>query len=275
MAKTSREFTVRSLSAAVLAPAAIGLAWLGGVYLTAGVAMAAIVGILELRRISVAAGWGFALVPALLLAAALIVRLQIADAFQPALHLATAVVIALTLAIWLATPPRRRHAIAWLAGIAGAVYVAGLGSALISLRGLSEGFTWIMVAFIGTWVYDTGGYLGGKFFGKNLLAPRISPKKTWEGVAAGTGALLICVAVFSFFLNIELWQIPVLALLVAAAAQMGDLFESALKRTAGVKDSGGVIPGHGGILDRVDSLLVAGVVVYIYALLVANAQSSI
>ena len=243
--------------------------------MTAGVAMAAIVGILELRRISVAAGWGFALVPALILAAALIVRPQLADDYQPALYLASAVAIALTLAIWLATPPRRRNAIAWLAGIAGAVYVAGLGSALISLRGLSEGFTWILVAFIGTWAYDTGGYLGGKFFGKHLLAPRISPKKTWEGVVAGATALLICMAVFSFFLKIELWQIPILALLVAAAAQMGDLFESALKRTAGVKNSGAVIPGHGGILDRVDSLLVSGLVVYIYALLVANAQSSV
>ena len=272
MAKTSREFTVRSLSAAVLAPAAIGLAWLGGVYLTVGMAVVAGTAILELRRISIAAGWGFALIPALLFAAALIVRPQLADAHRPTLYLASAVLIALTLAISLATRPRRRRAVAWLAGIAGAAYVAGLGSALVSLRGLSEGFTWVLLAFAGTWVYDTGGYLGGKFFGKHLLAPRISPKKTWEGVAAGTGALLICVAVFSFFLAIEPWHIPVLALLVAAAAQVGDLFESGLKRTAGVKNSGALIPGHGGILDRVDSLLVVALVVYVYALLVTNAR---
>lgn len=257
----------------MLVPAAIGLAWWGGVYLTAGVALAAGVAILELRRMSIAAGWGFALIPALLLAAALVARPQLADAHRPALYLASAVVIALTLAVWLAARPRRKRAVAWLAGIAGAVYVGGLGSALVSLRGLSEGFTWILLAFVGTWVYDTGGYLGGKFFGKHSLAPRISSKKTWEGVAAGTGALLICVAIFSLFLPIEPWHIPILSLLVAVAAQAGDLFESGLKRIAGVKDSGTMIPGHGGILDRVDSLLMAGLIVYIYALLITNARS--
>ena len=257
----------------MLAPAAIGLAWWGGIYLTAVVALAAGAAITELHRLSIAAGRGFALIPALLFAAALVVRPELADAHRPALYLTSALVIALTLAMWLATRPRRERAAAWLAGIAGAVYVGGLGSALVSLRGLSDGFTWVLLAFIGTWAYDTGGYLGGKFFGKHLLAPRISPKKTWEGVVAGTGALLICAAVFSFFLPIEPWHIPVLSLLVAVAAQAGDLLESALKRIAGVKNSGTLIPGHGGILDRIDSLLMAGLVVYIYALLITNARS--
>ena len=273
MAKTSREFAVRSLSAAVLAPAAIGLAWWGEVYLAAGVALAAGISILELRKMSIAAGWGFALVPALLLAAALIVRPQLADSYRTAFYLTSALVIALTLALWLAIRPRRKRAFAWLAGIAGAAYVGGLGSALVSLRGLSEGFTWVLLAFVGTWAYDTGGYLGGRFFGKHSLAPRISPKKTWEGVAAGAGGLLICVACFSLFLPIEPWHIPVFSLLVAVAAQAGDLIESAFKRIAGVKNSGTLLPGHGGILDRVDSLLLAAPVIYIYALLITNARS--
>ncbi len=257
----------------MLAPAAIGLAWWGGIYLTAGVALAAGVAILELRRISIAAGWGFELIPALLLTAALVTRPQLADTYGPAFYLISAFVIAFALALSLATQPRRERAVALLAGIASAVYVGGLGSTLLSLRGLSEGFTWIMLAFVGTWAYDTGGYLGGKFFGKHPLAPRVSPKKTWEGVVTGAGSVLICVAIFSLFLPIQPWHIPVLSLLVAAAAQAGDLFESALKRIAGVKNSGTLIPGHGGILDRVDSLLMAGLVVYIYALLITNARS--
>ncbi|MDP6183696.1 MAG: phosphatidate cytidylyltransferase [Gammaproteobacteria bacterium] len=265
MAKTSREFAVRSLSAAALASVAIALAWWDGIYLTAGVAIVAAISILELRSMSIAAGWGFALLPALFLAGFFVVRPQLTDAHRLTADVTATLVIALTLSIRFVVRPRRKRAIAWFAGVVGAFYIGGLGSVFVALRGFSEGFIWVLLAFVAIWAYDTGAYLGGRFFGKHFFAPRISPKKTWEGVAAGAGAVLICVVIFEIVLPIEAWHIPILSVLLAVAAQAGDLLESALKRVAGVKNSGSLIPGHGGILDRIDSLLLAGPVVYVYA----------
>lgn len=265
MAKTNREFAARGLSAAALVPVAVVLAWWDGIYLTVGVAVVAGISVLELRSMSMAAGWGFALMPALFLAAALVARPQLSDPQRLTVDVTAAAVITLTLAMRFVVRPRRKRVVAWFAGVAGALYIGGLASVFVTLRGISDGFAWILLAFVGTWTYDTGAYLGGRFLGKHQFAPRVSPRKTWEGVAAGMAAVLISVGIFSRFLPIEVWHVPVLAVLVAAAAQAGDLFESAVKRFAGVKNSGSLIPGHGGILDRVDSLLLAGPVVYLYA----------
>ena len=93
----------------------------------------------------------------------------------------------------------------------------------------------------------------------------MSPRKTWEGVGGGLAGALLAGAVMSFFLDAGLWVLLVAAAATAIAAQTGDLFESALKRRAGMKDSGRLVPGHGGILDRIDSLLFAGPVVFAFA----------
>lgn len=118
--------------------------------------------------------------------------------------------------------------------------------------------------FILIWSSDTFAYLVGKFFGKHKMAPKISPKKTWEGYFGG----VILTLVFSYFIeqyNPGLrgnWM--VVGFLVAAFAPLGDLVESQLKRNFGVKDSGNIIPGHGGILDRLDSFIIVAPVVYLY-----------
>ena len=122
----------------------------------------------------------------------------------------------------------------------------------------------LLFALVITWTGDTIAYFVGRAIGKHPLAPHISPKKTWEGAAANlAGSLLVAVA-FYRWMNAEL---PVLlggAALGNIAGQLGDLLESAYKRSAGVKDSGGLLPGHGGILDRIDALVLAAPVVWYY-----------
>lgn len=129
-----------------------------------------------------------------------------------------------------------------------------------------EGFNYIFLCFIITWSTDTGAYFCGRLFGRHKLIPTISPNKTVEGAIGG---IVICVLAV-FLLNKLIFHLPSIVLLVLAISaslvgQMGDLMASALKRWAGVKDSGNIIPGHGGILDRFDSLTLVSPLVF-YAL---------
>ena len=114
------------------------------------------------------------------------------------------------------------------------------------------------------WLGDSGAYYIGKTWGRHKLAPRVSPNKTWEGSIASTAAGLLAAAVWSYWRlgEVDGW-ILLLAGLVSIAAQIGDLVESLLKRGAGVKDSGQILPGHGGMLDRMDALLFAAPVMWL------------
>ena len=126
----------------------------------------------------------------------------------------------------------------------------------------------LLFALAITWAADTTAYFVGRAVGKHPLAPHISPKKTWEGSIGGiAGSLLIGYAA-SFFLTIPLVHLLAMAFLGNVAGQMGDLLESAYKRSAGVKDSGSLLPGHGGVLDRIDALILCVPVVWYYMALV-------
>jgi phosphatidate cytidylyltransferase len=126
----------------------------------------------------------------------------------------------------------------------------------------------LLFALAITWAADSVAYFAGRAFGKHPLAPHISPKKTWEGSIAGLlGALLITYA-FHYWLVVPLPHLLAMAFLGNIAGQMGDLLESACKRSAGVKDSGGLLPGHGGILDRIDALVLCIPVIWFYLVLV-------
>jgi phosphatidate cytidylyltransferase len=119
-----------------------------------------------------------------------------------------------------------------------------------------------------TWAADTTAYFVGRAIGKHPLAPHISPKKTWEGsIASMVGSLVVAYA-FSFWIRIPLPHLLIMAATGNIAGQMGDLLESAYKRSAGVKDSGGLLPGHGGILDRIDALILCIPVIWYYLVLV-------
>jgi phosphatidate cytidylyltransferase len=148
--------------------------------------------------------------------------------------------------------------------LAGVVYVFGCWRYAVLLRNASP--YWLLFAMALSWVGDIAAYYIGRSLGRHRLAPRVSPKKSWEGSAASVAASVL----FGWlFLRWTLPQVPVWHAIPLAAAgnvagQLGDLVESAIKRGAGVKDSGTILPGHGGFLDRVDSTLFALPVVYLY-----------
>lgn len=134
---------------------------------------------------------------------------------------------------------------------------------------LPRGAWWLLTVFLGVWGCDSAAFFTGRYFGRHKLAPRISPGKTWEGVLGGfvlsiVAALLLTVRP----LGVPWYLAIVLGILIGIAAVCGDLAESLLKRQTHVKDSGQLMPGHGGMLDRVDSLLFAVIIVYFFALLV-------
>ena len=144
----------------------------------------------------------------------------------------------------------------WMATAGGILLLGWLGSYFFQLRGVGESAAlWTALAMLGTWIADSGAYVFGKTMGRNKLAPRLSPNKTVEGYVGGivTGTL-ITVAI-AYFMELPLTTALALGLLVSVVSPAGDLGVSMLKRSVGVKDSGNLLPGHGGALDRIDSLI--------------------
>ncbi len=126
----------------------------------------------------------------------------------------------------------------------------------------------LLFALVITWAGDTTAYFVGRAIGKHPLAPHISPKKTWEGSVGSMVGSLIVAWGFSYWIRIPFGHLVAMAVIGNVAGQMGDLLESAYKRSAGVKDSGGLLPGHGGVLDRIDALILCIPVIWYYIVLV-------
>jgi len=153
------------------------------------------------------------------------------------------------------------------------LYVSLLMGSLILLRSAKSGDQYVFLVFAGIWGCDTLAYYGGRLLGRHKLFERVSPKKTWEGAVTGFfGALLGVFIVRSIYealgipFSLELISTFVVGALAGTLGQIGDLAESLLKRDAQIKDSGTIIPGHGGVLDRFDSLLFVAPATYIYLL---------
>ena len=162
---------------------------------------------------------------------------------------------------------RGRDAVGWLWTLGGALYVGWLMSHYIWLRDLPLGSAWVLLALFGTFLNDTASYSVGRLFGRHKMAPEISPGKTWEGAFGGLVATTLGVPVLVVALGLpQSWPIWALGCVLSLAAQLGDLAESTIKRTAEVKDASGLVPGHGGVLDRIDSLVFVGPLVYYYLL---------
>jgi phosphatidate cytidylyltransferase len=144
----------------------------------------------------------------------------------------------------------------------GLLYIFGAWKCAIGLRSVSP--WWLFFALVINWVGDSAAYYAGRNFGRHKLAPSVSPKKTWEGTLASLLVTLVLGVIYIQwrFPQFPLLQAALVAMLANAAGQVGDLAESALKRGAGVKDSGNILPGHGGWLDRVDSSMFSIPVVY-------------
>ena len=187
--------------------------------------------------------------------------------FLMPLLLTSAMVLSL---IWLLLRLQKGEAFtSWAWTIAGILYTGWLLSYLVALN-LEGGRNWVFFALFTTFASDSAAFFIGRALGKHHLAPQISPGKTWEGAVAGVFGAIIISLLFTLptplHLPLGYGQAILLGLLVSVFGQLGDLTESLLKRNMGVKDSGKLMPGHGGILDRNDSIVFAGVVVYYYVI---------
>ena len=195
--------------------------------------------------------------------------------------------VALSLICLLLRRQKEGAFIGWAWTMGGILYIGWLLSYLVALRGgyypllitKTAGRNWVFLALFTTFASDTATFFVGRALGKHHLAPRISPGKTWEGAMAGVFGAIIVSLFFTlpklftmpnplYLQDFSYWQAILLGLLVSVFGQLGDLVESLLKRNMGVKESGTLIPGHGGVLDRIDSIVFAGIVVYYYAIMI-------
>jgi phosphatidate cytidylyltransferase len=257
-------FWSRIVVAVGLLPAVLGLVWLGGWWVVALGAVAGVIAlheyfgmIRELRPVALAGFAGFAL-------ALLGVQLGGIE-WMLGGFLAT---LALAFGLFLVSRTRSSATVAVGATVLGAGWIGlGLGH-LILLRGLPEhGQLAAFTVIIAVFAADTAAYFTGRLVGRHRMAPTLSPGKTWEGFVAGT-ATAVFVSFVALYRTgfVDGWRSIALGFVIALTAALGDLFESALKRDMHVKDSGSLLAGHGGMLDRIDALLFAGIASY-YAIL--------
>lgn len=254
----------RLVTAAAGIPIVLSLIIAGGPLYTAAVAALLALGATEIAR---AAGIRAA-DPLTLCGAAAAAALAVAAHLHPDVRAGVlTVLIAATLGVVTLRAETADGFHRWATVVAGAVYVGVLGSHLVSLRLLEDGRAWVLVMVFTTFATDTGAYFVGRAFGRRKLAPRVSPGKTVAGASGGLVAAAIVAPLLSRILDLDQSLPPMAALgaVVAVAGEIGDLGESLLKRSLGVKDMGHLFPGHGGVLDRLDSILFAAPVVYYLA----------
>lgn len=246
---------LRIASSLVLAPLALAAVWAGAWALAVLVGLAAVVLAWEWARLCLGAfdRGGYVLAVMGVLAACLAVRLPM---------LALAVVVVAMAASSLGTYPEGRSAW-WMAS--GAAYIGVPVVSVIWLRGQGrETLFWLLFV---VWATDIGAYAAGRTIGGPRLLPRISPRKTWAGLCGGIAAAVLVGYIMAHISGVEPPLIIVLSGAIAVIAQAGDFAESWVKRRFGVKDSSGLIPGHGGLLDRLDGLLAAAPAAALFCLL--------
>jgi phosphatidate cytidylyltransferase len=260
----------RVITAAVGVPLIILAIWFGDPWFSLLIAAAALAGTYEFYHMANFNRREPLLYLGLLWALALVLSPHYKNPDVLPIVITAAMLISL---IWLLLRPSRERAFHnWAWTIVGALYVGWMLSYWLNLRGLEDGRNWIYLAMLTTFANDTGAFFIGRARGKHRLAPMISPAKTWEGAIGGLVSAILAATVIAMILNLispftfKYWQIILLGFLVSLFAQLGDLVESLLKRNMGVKESGNLLPGHGGILDRFDSLIFVGAVVYYYVI---------
>ena len=276
----------RALSAAVFVPPLLIAIALGGPWIALLVLVATAVAGQEAMRLLRAAGYpvlvGLGVVIALAIVADGAVPVDLAG--SAAILVAVAVILT-AVGAFARQEPAEGLAL-WVATVFGGVYVGMLGFVVrlgngapalpadAALAGLGSQRAWVLILVLSVWAYDTGAYLVGKTFGQRFgertgltkFLTHISPSKTYAGLFGGLIAATVVLAFGLWATGGPAWQAIVIGPLVGLAAQAGDLAESMLKRAAGAKDSSQLIPGHGGVLDRVDSFLFAAPVLTLYVL---------
>jgi phosphatidate cytidylyltransferase len=253
----------RVLSAALLIPIVGVAVYLGGAWLAVIVALATLLAGWEFYRLLYRGGYRPSMALGLLLIAILLV-----GAYRPEWGLippAVTGMMMLTLGWQLFQRDSSAPMVDWALTVSGGLYLGWLAGHFIVLRSVLDGFRWVVLALLATWICDTGAFFLGRSFGRRKLWPRISPRKTWEGAVGGWMCGTGLTAVVGGLLGLGWFHGALIGALVGVVAPFGDFAVSMLKRQVGVKDSGGLIPGHGGMLDRIDSLLFTVPMVYYYA----------
>jgi phosphatidate cytidylyltransferase len=244
---------VRSASALILIPAVLLDVWLGGIWFELFMAFLGLLMAHEWTNIvHQRSSTQFALHAAAVLCAAFLPK-------EIGVAQSIAIISGITALGLLANAMRDRDKNVF--AFVGVPYVALPVLALVLLRSHSiwgvHAIMWVMLV---VWATDTFAYFAGRMFGGPKLAPVLSPKKTWSGLLGGMAGAALLSSIYAGFMLPSWAGLALVAAALAVIAQIGDIFESALKRTYGVKDSGYLIPGHGGVLDRVDGLVAAGIV---------------
>ncbi len=266
----------RALSAAVLVPVLLIVLALGGPFLAAATAVVTVLAAREAFALLSSAGHPTLPVLGTVLALTVILDAAFPGVLEGSGLLLVAIGIVLVSVASFSRPDPRDGLATWMATIFGALYVSllafvvRLGHAAPAvptdapLAGLGPERGWILLLVLAVWAYDTGAFLVGRRFGRERFLEHISPSKTYAGLVGGVVATTVVVGAVLAGLGHSPSHALILGPLTALAAQAGDLAESMLKRAANAKDSGTLIPGHGGMLDRVDSFLFAAPVVTLY-----------
>jgi phosphatidate cytidylyltransferase len=292
----------RLLTAAVLAPIILFVVIVGEPWLSVLIGIAAFLALVELVALLDGAGYQppqvLTILAGVALTAAGLISVNEAgvggilttalDALDPP-GLVAATLVAVTLLLAVAAFMRsdaRAGFVTWAMSVFGAAYIGlllptvvlvahlpapgGGATTPVGVLDLPSGVAWTLALVLIVWAYDTGAYLVGRQIGRTRLVDHISPSKTVEGLAGGLVAATIGAGIGAALIGLEPWHPLIMGPVVGLAAQTGDLAESLLKRAADRKESGFLVPGHGGILDRIDSFLFAAPVLAGYALLVAG-----
>lgn len=250
----------RIITAVIGVPILLGGLYLGGNYWRGLVVLLAVTALLEYTAMMHRSGFKPIVIPAGLVTLVLLFRGELDQ------HLAGLFLAGWLLMVMFVVLNYPRFNFGDLAlSFFGAFYSGYLFSYALAVPELEGAFLYVLLCFILTWASDIGGYLFGMQWGKHKLSPQLSPGKTWEGAMGAVFLTIIAAVSCKYMFSMEylnLFYTILLGICASAAAQVGDLLESALKRYFGVKDSGHLIPGHGGVLDRFDSLMLVLPAVY-------------
>lgn len=257
----------RIISSFVLIPVLVAAVWYGEPWLSIVTASFAALGAWEFYRLARSGGWRPFEPLGLLLVILFIVAAHSDDGRVMPLMVSAAVLVPLFRLLW--RPEAGKAFTHWLWTVGGVFYLGWTMSHFVLLRDLPDGRDWVFLALFGTFASDTFSYFVGRAIGRHALAPRISPRKTWEGAIGGVGGTVgatVLLAIITGLDEIGYLKIIPLGFLISLFAQAGDLAESVLKRNTEAKDAGSLIPGHGGVLDRLDSIVFTGVLVYYWVI---------
>ena len=256
----------RILTAVIGLPIFLAAIWFGNPWFTLVIAIIAVLASLEFYRVTIK----YIKRPIIFFAVIVIFLLTLSPYYpgfitRPVI-LTSAIIVSL---IWLLFLREKDRAfLDWAFVVAGILYIGWMLSYWSDLSHIETGREFILWSILIVMSNDTSAFFIGRSWGKHYLAPSISPKKTWEGAIGGSIISIIISVIFGIVLSLPLayWHLILFGLGISILAQLGDLVESLLKRNAGIKDSSKLIPGHGGILDRLDSFIFVGAVVYIFAI---------